>query len=222
MKDSLKLPFDSKLKLSQAERFHKLLEELTKAPNAASPFLRGSMQKLIAFENHFLREKTKPKHHQTPLSYSLELLSSKSSCKKWSSFCWGVASSTQTCVLISSAWERSQSPLGSLFCKKPLQLPQNDASGAAGVLMHCITPLKVILMQWDTQLPKMVWSQAVECLCLQLHLKFWFCMYICQVKHKNIGFVKQSLMTRKTRPKEASVSSTQRTKGLHLFKYLSY
>lgn len=84
--------------------------------------------------------------------------------------------------------------------QKPLHLPQKAASGAGGLLMHCITSLKLILMQWNTQLPKTVW-----CLCLQLHLKFWVCMYLCQLQHKNSGFLKQSLMTRKTRPKEASV-----------------
>lgn len=38
--------------------------------------------------------------------------------------------------------------------QNPLQLPQKATSGAGGLLMHCITSFKLILIQCDTQIPK--------------------------------------------------------------------
>lgn len=53
-----------------------------------------------------------------------------------------------------------------------------------------------------------------------LHLKSWVWMYMCQLEHKNTGFLKQSLVTRKTR--ELFLAATERSKGLEIFKYSSY
>lgn len=53
-----------------------------------------------------------------------------------------------------------------------------------------------------------------------LHLKSWLCTYMCQLEHKNTAFLKQSLVTRKTR--ELFLAGTERSKELQIFKCLSY
>lgn len=106
------------------------------APNAGSPFLRDNMQKLFALENNFLRGEKKSKKKKVLFS-SLEQLwyfaAQTEYVKKWPWFCWDMALSSQNHVLVSSAWESSQSPLGSLFCKnhctylRRLPLEQEDS-----------------------------------------------------------------------------------------------
>lgn len=91
------------------------------APNAGSPFLRGSMQKLIAFENNFLRGKKQTQNiTKTHFLNSLELLwyfaAQKVHARRGLRF--AEAWLHQDKPMFSSAWQRSRSLLGSLFCKK--------------------------------------------------------------------------------------------------------
>lgn len=53
-----------------------------------------------------------------------------------------------------------------------------------------------------------------------LHLKSWVCTYMRQLEHINTTFLKQSLVTRKTR--ELFLAGTESSKELQIVKYLSY
>lgn len=148
-------------------------------PNAALPFLRGKMQKLLTPENSFLRGK---KNRFFLLRAAVVFCCSNGvrASSGWSWFCCDVASSSQKPC--SQVHEKALSPLGPLVLQKQ---PQKAASGAGGLPIHCVMSLKGIAVPWDTQLPEEVWRLAVQCLRLQLHLQFQFC----QSEPTDIGFV---------------------------------
>lgn len=143
------------------------------APNAAFPFIRGKMQKLLTPENSFLRGK---KNRFFLLRAAVVFCCSNRVRARsgWSWFCCDVASSSQKPCSHLKCTRKLCHPLGPLVLQKQLQLPQKAASEAGGLLIHCTTSLMGITVPWDTQLPEEVWRLAVQCLPLRLYLQFQF------------------------------------------------